>query len=102
VRTRLAVGRVIVYKKGSGWIRQGDPSPRTPLLNRALIAIRLFQHAAYPPPHKHFFDQSTLRLSTVQAHELDVTRRTTLDADVSVSGCTKEVFFLCFISFCLF
>ncbi len=33
MRTRLAVGRVIVYK--SGGIRQGDPSLRTPLLNQA-------------------------------------------------------------------
>jgi hypothetical protein len=33
VRTRLAVGRVIVYKSGGGgWIRQGDPALRTPLL----------------------------------------------------------------------
>jgi hypothetical protein len=37
VRTRLAEGRVIVYKSRGGWIRQGYPSLRTPLLNRAFI-----------------------------------------------------------------
>jgi hypothetical protein len=37
VRTRLAVDRVIVYKRGGGWIRQGDPSLSTPFLNRACI-----------------------------------------------------------------
>ncbi len=35
MRTRLAVGRVIVYKSGGGWIRQRDPSLRTPLMNLA-------------------------------------------------------------------
>ncbi len=37
MRSRLAVGRVIVYKSRGGWIRQGDPSLSIALLNRAIV-----------------------------------------------------------------
>jgi hypothetical protein len=33
------VGRVIVYKSRGGYIRQGDPSLITPLLNRARVVV---------------------------------------------------------------
>jgi hypothetical protein len=47
VRTRLAVGRVIVYNSGGWrWIRQGDPSLSTPLLNRAIVYERRAHRSA--------------------------------------------------------
>ncbi len=63
MRSRLAVGRVIVYKSSGGWIRQGDPSLRTPLLNRAIVeGVSLHHNTKIMGPSSHSIEKKRERL----------------------------------------